>query len=217
MTSEFGTDTLPEQIPLFPLAGTVLLPRATLPLNIFEPRYLAMVRDAMASNRLVGIIQPRDTAEPQPHLYEVGGVGRITQFTETGDGRFLISLTGLQRFRVRHELTTEKPYREIAADYDAFAGDWRAPEPLPAALRADLENSLRVYLDAQDLSADWEAVGSADDESLVHTLATVCPFETAEKQALLEAGDLRERTLTLSTLMAFAPSASEPAGGGTMH
>lgn len=216
MTSDFGTDTLPAQIPLFPLAGTVLLPRATLPLNIFEPRYLAMVKDAMASNRLVGIIQPRDAAEPLPQLYEIGGVGRITQFAETGDGRFLIALTGLQRFRIRHELTTDKPYREIAADYDAFVGDWREPDPLPAALRADLENSLRAYLDSQDLSADWDAVGSADDESLVHTLATVCPFETAEKQALLEATNLRERTLTLSTLMAFAPGVSDPASG-TMH
>ncbi len=216
MTSAFGTDTLPAQIPLFPLAGTLLLPRTTLPLNIFEPRYLAMVRDAMAGDRLVGIIQPRDAAEPLPHLYDIGGVGRITQFAETGDGRFLISLTGLQRFRIGRELTTDKPYRQATADYDAFAGDWREPEPLPAALRADLENSLRVYLDSQDLSADWQAVGSADDESLVHTLATVCPFEAAEKQALLEAGNLRERTITLSALMAFAPGVSDPAGG-TMH
>ena len=216
MTSDFGTDTLPEQIPLFPLAGALLLPRATLPLNIFEPRYLAMVRDAMAGDRLVGIIQPRDAAEPQPHLYEIGGVGRITQFTETGDGRFLISLTGLQRFRIRSEVATSKPYREATADYVGFASDWREPEPLPATLRADLENSLRAYLDSQQLSADWDAVGSADDESLVHTLAAVCPFEAAEKQALLEASDLRERTITLSALMAFAPGATDPSAG-TMH
>lgn len=216
MTSDFGTDTLPEQIPLFPLAGALLLPRATLPLNIFEPRYLAMVRDAMAGDRLLGIIQPRDSATPQPHLYDIGGVGRITQFSETGDGRFLIALTGLQRFRIRRELAAGTPYRQAAADYDAFADDWREPDPLPPALRADLENSLRVYLDSQDLSADWDAVGSADDESLVHTLAAVCPFDPAEKQALLEAGDLRARTTTLSALMAFAPGVGD-AGLGTMH
>ena len=216
MTSDFGSDSLPDLIPLFPLSGTLLLPRATLPLNIFEPRYLAMVRDAMAGDRLIGIIQPRGAAEPQPALYQIGGVGRITQFAETGDGRFLISLTGLQRFRVRREVEADKPYRLASVDYDGFAADWREPDPLPALLRADLENSLRVYLDGQDLSADWQAVGAADDESLVHTLATACPFETAEKQALIEAADLRERTVTLSALMAFAPGSAVPAGG-TMH
>lgn len=216
MSADFGSDTLPELIPVFPLSGALMLPRATLPLNIFEPRYLAMVRDAMAGDRLVGIVQPRDADREPPSLYDIGGVGRITQFAETGDGRFLIALTGLQRFRIRKEFDADTPYRQVAAEYEAFAADWRDPEPLPAALRADLENSLKVYLETRDMSADWDAVGSADDESLVHTLATVCPFEAVEKQALLEAEDLRLRTSTLSALMAFAPGVAD--GGSTaMH
>ena len=207
---------LPVAIPVFPLGGALLFPRAVLPLNIFEPRYLAMIRDAMAGPRLVGIIQPRDPDATDPPLYDIGGLGRITQFAETGDGRFLIALTGLQRFRIRRERRDATPYRQVDADYGLFAADWREPAPLPPALRADLENSLRVYLDAQDLSADWDAVGSADDESLVHTLASVCPFDAVEKQALLEAEDLLLRTSTLSALMAFAPGLAD-SGSGTMH
>jgi uncharacterized protein len=203
VTPHFSASTLPAEIPVFPLAGALLLPRAELPLNIFEPRYLAMVRDAMAGDRLVGMIQPRDDGEP-PVLYEVGGLGRITQFSETGDGRFLITLVGLTRFRVARELDVATPYRRVAADYAPFAADWREAEPLPAAVRSDLENSLRAYLDTQGLSADWEAVASADDESLVNTLTAVCPFDVAEKQALIEAPALRERANVLSMLMAFA-------------
>jgi len=203
VTPHFSSLTLPETIPVFPLGGALLLPRAELPLNIFEPRYLAMVRDAMADHRLIGMIQPKDDAEP-PALYAVGGLGRITSFAETGDGRFLITLAGLTRFRIGRELKVATPYRQVAADYGAYAADWRDAEPLPAAARADLENSLRAYLDTQGLSADWDAVAGADDEALVNTLTAVCPFDVAEKQALLEAASLRERAGVLSTLMAFA-------------
>lgn len=203
MTPHFSALTLPAEIPVFPLAGALMLPRAELPLNIFEPRYLAMVRDAMDGDRLIGMIQPRDSTEPPP-LYDVGGLGRITQFAETGDGRFLITLVGLTRFRVEREIEGASPYRRVVADYSPYAGDWREAEPLPAAVRADLENSLRAYLDTQGLSADWDAVSSADDESLVNTLTAVCPFDVAEKQALVEAETLRDRASVLSTLMAFA-------------
>lgn len=203
MTPHFSADTLPGTIPVFPLAGALMLPRAELPLNIFEPRYLAMVRDAMAGERLIGMVQPKDEREP-PALYEVGGLGRITQFSETGDGRFLIALTGLTRFRIAEELNVDTPYRQVRADYSAFASDWRDGEPLAAAMRADLEGSLRTYLDSQGLSADWDAVAGADDESLINTLTAVCPFDVAEKQALLEAATLRDRAGVLAALMSFA-------------
>ncbi len=203
MTPHFSADTLPAEIPVFPLAGALMLPRAELPLNIFEPRYLAMVRDAMDGHRLIGMVQPKDDTEP-PALYEVGGLGRITQFAETGDGRFLITLVGLTRFRIARELDVSTPYRQVVPDFEPYAADWREPDPLPAAVRADLENSLRAYLDTQGLSADWDAVSGADDESLVNTLTAVCPFDVAEKQALIEAPSLRDRAGVLSTLMAFA-------------
>ena len=201
---------LPPGLRLFPLEGALLLPRAAMPLNIFEPRYLAMVTDAMATDQLVAMIQPRaDTPSARPPLYDVGTVGRITQYSETGDGRFLITLTGLVRFRVARELTVTSAYRQAEADYSPYLSDWSPAAPLAAAARADLESTLRQFLDTQDLSADWDAVRSADDESLVNTLCAVCPFAAAERQALLEAPTLADRTSTLTTLMRFARSEGE--------
>lgn len=197
---------LPGRVRLFPLSGTILLPRAVLPLNIFEPRYLAMVRDAMAGDRLIGMVQPvTGLPEKRPELYDVGSIGRITQFSETGDGRYLISLTGIARFRIVAELPVTTPYRQAEVDHAAFAADWEPAAPLAAPARAALEQALRDYLDRLDLSADWDAVKSADDESLVNTLSLVCPFQPAERQALLEAPALADRTETLTTLMQFAP------------
>ncbi len=203
MTAYYSADSLPAVIPVFPLAGALVLPHGELPLNIFEPRYLAMVRDAMAGDRLIGMVQPKDERDP-PELYAIGGLGRITEFSETSDGRIVITLAGLTRFRIAEELSVDTPYRQVRADYAPFTGDWRDADPLAAAVRADLENSLRAYLDSQGLSADWDAVAGADDESLVNTLTAVCPFDIAEKQALLEAPSLRERASVLATLMAFA-------------
>ena len=209
---------LPTAIPVFPLTGALLLPRGTLPLNIFEPRYLAMVRDAMAAtgaaNRMIGIIQPRSRGEP-PSLYDVGCIGRIGDYRETDDGRVLIALTGITRFRIAAELDRTTLYRQVMADYHDFADDREEPDPLTAAARAGLEDVLRAYLDAQGLSADWEAVQGADDEALVTTLSGVCPFDPAEKQALLEAEDLPERAATLTALMAFAQGlgGGKPDGG----
>ncbi len=209
-------EDLPTRLRIFPLAGAILLPRAVLPLNIFEPRYLAMVRDAMASDRLIGIVQPRAGAagdEPPP-VYAVGGLGRVTQFSETGDGRYLIALTGLTRFRIVEELPVTTAYRQVSADYAPYAFDRSEAAPLPQVMRADLEAVLRRYLDAQNLSADWDAVRAAGDESLVNTLCAVCPFEAAERQALLEAPDLAQRARTLSALMRFAAESTGPAGTG---
>lgn len=198
---------LPDSVRLFPLGGALLLPRATMPLNIFEPRYLALVTDAMASDHLIGMIQPRDgrSAGPPP-LYDVGTLGRITQYSETGDGRFLVTLNGLIRFRVLQELPSTTGYRKAKVDYAPYASDWSPAAPLAATARAELESTLRLFLETQDLSADWEAIGSADDESLINTLCAVCPFATAERQALLEAPLLADRSSTLSTLMRFARS-----------
>ena len=205
---------LPATVRLFPLGGAILLPRAVLPLNIFEPRYLAMVRDAMASDQMIAMIQPRDTDADSPDLYAIGTTGRITQYSETGDGRFLISLTGLARFRLKAELPATTPYRQAEVDYGAHETDWAPADPLAAATRAHLESTLKSYLETQGLSADWEAVKSADDESLINTLATVCPFSNAERQALLEASGLPSRASTLTTLMQFA---SGEAGESTLQ
>ena len=195
---------LPVVLPVFPIGGAVLLPRGVLPLNIFEPRYLAMIRDAMAGDKLIGMIQPRGVGDDdRPDLFGVGCAGRITEFHETSDGRMIIALTGVARFAVAAELSVTTPYRQIAPDFGAFddSGD---PCPLAPAARSALETTLRAYLDAQGLSADWKAVGDADDESLVTTLAAVCPFDPVERQALLEARDLPARAATLTALMTFA-------------
>jgi Lon protease-like protein len=194
---------LPERVRLFPLGGSILLPRSVMPFNIFEPRYLAMVRDAMMDDHMIAMIQPREEAA-RPELYAIGTLGRITQYSETGDGRFLISLSGLARFRLGEELSVTTPYRQAAVDYAGFESDWSPAEPLAPAARAHLESTLKTYLEAQGLSADWDAVKSADDESLVNTLSTVCPFTEAERQALLESATIAARAETLSTLMQFA-------------
>jgi Lon protease-like protein len=219
MTDEPDTDTalapLPSAIPVFPLTGALLFPRGLLPLNIFEPRYLAMVRDAMAAtgaaHRIIGMIQPRGPGDPPP-LFEVGCLGQIADYRETDDGRILIALTGLARFRVAAELSRTTPYRQVMTDYEGFRHDRDEPAPLAASARANLEDVLRTYLDTQGLAADWDAVRNADDEALVTTLACVCPFDPAEKQALLEAPDLASRAATLTTLMTFAGGPG-PAGG----
>jgi Lon protease-like protein len=174
-----------------------------------------------AANRMIGIIQPRsggdherrNAGEPPP-LFDVGCVGRIGDYRETDDGRILIALTGVTRFRVTAELDRTTLYRQVMADYHDFTEDRDEPEPLTAAARAGLEDVLRAYLDAQGLSADWEAVHAADDEGLVTTLSGVCPFDPAEKQALLEAEDLPERAATLTALMAFAQGLGTGKSGG---
>ena len=202
---------LPASVRLFPLPGVLLLPRAVLPLNIFEPRYLQMVRDAMAGDRMIAMIQPRNDREPW-ELFGVGCVGRITQYSEKGDGRYLIALTGICRFRLGRELPPGMPYRQAEADFAPFVADWNPADPLAAAQRADLESSLRHYLDLNDMSADWDSVSAADDESLVNTLAAICPFAPAERQAILEAPSLADRASTLSALMRL----SEGNGDGGM-
>ena len=196
-------EELPAEIAVFPLAGALLLPGGRLPLNIFEPRYLAMVEDAMANGRMFGMIQP-DRARPvqvgEPALYRVGCLGRLSSFSETADGRFLITLTGLVRFRAVRELAGRRGYRRVAADYDDFLGDLAA-EPVALPDRAGLLRALRAYFAARGFEANWDAVQQMPDDVLVVTLAMACPFTPAEKQALLEAPSPAEQAATLMALL----------------
>jgi uncharacterized protein len=192
-----GPDDLPNVIPVFPLPGALLLPRGQMPLNIFEPRYMAMIDDAMKSgDRLIGMIQP-DAAHPEseekPHLYKIGCVGRITQLAETGDGRYLIQLTGISRFRVEQEIAAPTPYRQCRVSYLPFADDFIARKGEEAVDRDALLGALTAFLKANKLKADWEGIESAPNEALVNALAMMSPYGAAEKQALLEAPDLKTR------------------------
>jgi uncharacterized protein len=223
MSESEALEPLPAAVPVFPLTGAVLLPRGVLPLNIFEPRYLAMVKDAMAAtgaaNRIFGMIQPKAPqgsreGDPPP-LYKVGCLGRITEYRETDDGRILVTLVGVSRFRVGAELERDTLYRQVMTDYHGFADDRAEEESLDAASRASLEDALRPYLDARGLAADWEAVQSADDEGLVTALAGALPFDPPEKQALLEAPTLAERAQTLAALMSFAVGPNGIGGSGS--
>ena len=195
-----GAGDCPQVIPLFPLSGALLLPRGQMPLNIFEPRYLAMIDDAIRGNRVIGIIQPEpdDGRSPEvPPLLRVGCLGRITQFAETGDDRYIISLTGISRFRVIEELPVATPYRQARGDYEPFAVDFVARAGEEGGDRDGLLRALRDFAKANDLKIDWKGVGEAPNEALVNALAMMCPFGPREKQALLEARSLGERAAVL--------------------
>jgi Lon protease-like protein len=191
----------PLRIPVFPLAGALLFPRAQLPLHIFEPRYRAMVRDALAADRLIGIIQPRGEGEPPP-LFEVGCLGRIASAEELEDGRFNIVLEGLGRFRIAREAEVDTLYRQVDAERSGF-DDSAEPEPLGLAQRAEIEREARRYADALGYSVDWDAVTRLDDEMLINAIAQVAPFDVGSKQALLEAPDIAERCDLLVQFMQF--------------
>lgn len=211
-------DDLPRVIPIFPLAGALLLPRSIMPLNIFEPRYLAMVRAALDGDGIIGMVQPLDPDDPrfEPPVYPVGCAGRLVEHKDLPDGRMLISLEGVCRFEIREELARTTPYRQVVAGYSRFADDCRAVETLAAAQRQNLLRDLQRYLERRGLSADTEALCRAPDELLVNALAMICPFEASEKQALLEAPSLSDRARTMMTLMAFALAATDD-GGNAAH
>ena len=192
-----GPIEMPGVIPVFPLPGALLLPRGQMPLNIFEPRYLAMVDDALRDgHRLIGMIQPdvaHASVADKPQLYKIGCVGRITQFAESGDGRYLIELTGVARFRVEEELKVATSYRQCRVTYAPFADDFTARKGENAVDRTALLAALTEFLKANDLRADWEGIEKAPNEALVNALSMMSPYGTAEKQALLEAPDLKTR------------------------
>ena len=199
---------LPVAIPVFPLGGALLFPRAVLPLNIFEPRYLSMVDAALVGHRIIGMIQPAGIISPvppgeadNPDLAEVGCAGRITGLQETEDGRYLIALTGITRFRVKEEIKQGTPYRIVRADWEAFAGDLNPKAALEESVRSRLVSALHSYLERSGLKADWSAVEEAPVDTLINSLSAGCPFTNPEKQALLEARTLEERCSALITLL----------------
>jgi Lon protease-like protein len=196
---------LPDTLKVFPLAGALLLPRADLPLNIYEPRYLEMIGDALAGDRLIGMIQPETGDESgAPALCRVGCAGRITAYAETQDGRILITLTGISRFVITSECTVATPYRQVASDFAPFASDLIEDAGESDVNRSELLQVFRDYLSANDMSADWDQVRSASNEALVNTLSTLAPYGPDDKQALLEAADLGTRAEVLIALTQLA-------------
>lgn len=196
-----GPADLPEVIPVFPLSGALLLPRGQMPLNIFEPRYLAMIDDALRDgHRLIGMIQPdvtHSSDSERPSLFKVGCVGRITQLAESGDGRYIIELTGVSRFEVVAEVAASTPYRQCRVDYFPFVDDFTARKGEDEVDREALLEALTEFLKANHLKVDWEGIESAPNEALVNALAMMSPYGPAEKQALLEAPDLKTRAEVL--------------------
>jgi uncharacterized protein len=195
---------LPQVVPIFPLAGAIVLPRGQLPLNIFEPRYLNMVDDAMAGDRIIGMVQPHGGSRTLPGLSAVGCAGRITGFAETSDGRYLITLTGVSRFRIAAELPVRTPYRQARADFGPYEGDLSAPGEAPDFDRHAFLDALRGYLANRALDIDWDTAEGAPMEALVNSLSMALPFEPPEKQALLESPTLMDRAEALTALMRIA-------------
>ena len=207
----------PLRVPIFPLAGALLFPRAQLPLHIFEPRYRAMVRDALASDQLIAMVQPKEPGPPasagavasgtgdkqRPDLFEIGCIGRIVGSEELDDGRYNIILVGLSRFRIAGEAEVVTPYRQVDADRSGFDDDEAEPEPLASIQRAELERESRRYAEALGYAVDWDAVGRLDDEMLVNGIAQIAPLDVGSKQALLEASDLASRADLLVQFMQF--------------
>lgn len=225
-----GFEDLPRVIPVFPLTGILLLPEGKLPLNIFEPRYLAMVRDALADEqRMIGMVQPRlpdpdDNRGPvdlaammdQPEIYTTGCAGRITAFSESDDGRYMLTLTGICRFDIAEEMTLRDGYRRILADYHRFRGDL-SMQGEPDIDRERLLGVVRQYFAQQDIKASWETVEETPNDRLVTSLAMTCPFGPNERQALLEAADLTARAEMVITLLEMALLDSSGDGGSSIN
>ena len=216
---------LPDIVPLFPLAGAVFFPRANLPLNIFEPRYLSMIDDAMRGHRIIGMIQPAGGPDKRPALYGVGCAGRIMSYAETDDGRMVISLRGICRFRLGEELTAMTPYRQARVDYAPFAADFGEADPAAAEASFDRPRflaTLKLYLRAIQVQIDWDWVEKAPAEILINAFAMLAPLGPQEKQALLEAGSLQERAESAFALMELAVAEAGggfagPGGGATIN
>ncbi|MGA8169284.1 MAG: LON peptidase substrate-binding domain-containing protein [Methylocystis sp.] len=215
-------DELPDVLRLFPLEGALLLPRGDLPLNIFEPRYLSMIDSAMAGDRLIGMVQPLpDARAEEVPLYEIGCAGRLTHFSETGDGRYVITLSGVSRFRILDEAASNAPFRTARVAFEAFAHDLEPGAGEDAVDRAGMTDMLRKFAHASKLDIDWASIDAAPTEILVNALAMMCPFGAREKQSLLEAIDLKRRAEVLVGLARFdlaqGESVPRPVGRGQFH
>ena len=196
---------LPDTIPIFPLPGALLLPRARLPLHIFEPRYLAMIDDVLKTPaRLIGMIQPFEGAGGTDRLHSIGCAGRLTAFSETEDGRYMVTLSGVSRFRIHHEVEGFTPYRRCEVSWAGFERDRGPVEKDPGLDRAPFMELLNRFFQSQGLSTDWDAVRDAEDELLINSISMLCPFPPEDRQALLEAPTLVTRRETLVTLIEFA-------------
>ncbi|WP_299818408.1 LON peptidase substrate-binding domain-containing protein [uncultured Roseibium sp.] len=212
---------LPPILPVFPLPGALLLPRTQLPLNIFEQRYIDMVDAALGGNRLIGVVQPSPDSnaddQDNPVLASVGCVGRLTSFQETGDGRYLITLQGVTRFALGKEKSSYSGFRQVECDFAPFAHDLKCGEGEEDVDRHGLLKTLRDYLDANNLEADWRSVSEAETEVLVNALCMMCPYGPQEKQALLEARDLKTRAETLIAITEMDLAKSQNDGGSTLQ
>ena len=198
------------RVPIFPLAGALLFPRTQLPLHIFEPRYRAMIRDALASDKLIGMVQPKDNEDPGA-VFDIGCIGRISACDELDDGRFNIVLEGLSRFRISREASVSTPYRQVDADRSGF--DEEVETVLGIAQRAEIEHEARAYADSLGYMVDWDSVARLDDEMLVNGISQIAPLDVGSKQALLEAGDLAARADLLVQFMQFQRMAPGGADG----
>lgn len=216
---------LPASIPVFPLAGALLLPRTQLPLNIFEPRYLKMVDDALRGERIIGMVQPdgeaaiaasRD-ADAAPKLCAIGCAGRLTSWTETQDGRVLITLSGIARFRIVSELATTTPYRRCAVDWTEFEGDLTPDLGAEEVSRDRLLKILKTYLETHGLQADWQTIKQSSNETLVNSLSVISPYGPREKQALLEAKTIEDRNQMLIALTEIALQQTSPTSDNTVQ
>ena len=201
----FAASDLPDTIPIFPLPGALLLPRSRLPLHLFEPRYLQMFEDTLkTSHRLIGMIQPHAKPDGSKRLHAIGCAGRVTQFSETEDGRYMVTLSGISRYRIREEVQGFTPYRRANVDWDNFNRDLGPSETDEGFSKDVFLTLLAKFFEARELKTDWESLKDADVELLINSLSTLCPFEPEEKQALLEAPSLQTRRETLVTLIEFA-------------
>ncbi len=201
----FKASNLPETVPVFPLPGALLLPRARLPLHLFEPRYLQMFEDTLkTSHRLIGMVQPHDGPGGKGQLHSIGCAGRISQFSETEDGRYMITLSGISRYRILEEVSGFTPYRRANVSWTGFERDLGPTEKDDQFDREKFMDLLARFFAAQELQTDWESLKDAEDELLINSLSMLCPFEPEEKQALLEAPSLSTRRETLVTLIEFA-------------
>ncbi len=204
---------LPSEFPIFPLPGALLLPHGRLPLNVFEPRYLALVDDSLAQSRMFGMIQPNVHAPRAPNgpsLYQIGCLGRLSQFAETEDGRYLITLTGVSRFRVVDELPVRHGYRRITAEFVQFPADLSPAGSAIGVRRGELLDALRPFFTLHGIDANWDAIERMPEATLVTTLAMLCPFEDAEKQALLEAPTDADRAADLLALLRMSVHEGDP-------
>lgn len=196
---------LPDLIPVFPLPGALLLPRSRLPLHLFEPRYLAMLDDVLkTSNRLIGMVQPYQGPDSSGKLHSIGCAGKVTAFSETEDGRYMITLSGASRFRITEEVEGFTPYRRCKISWKGFDRDLGPVEKDPHFNRPVFMDLLGRFLDGQGLSTDWDSLSEAEDELLINSLSMLCPFAPEDKQALLEAPSLETRRETLQTLIEYA-------------